>query len=54
MSFLCNYLEMSRDNIDEIVLVGGTTRIPHVKQQLRYISIVIIHFFYFLLGSSLL
>ena len=39
---------MSRDNIDEIVLVGGTTRIPHVKQQLRYISIVIILFFLFL------
>mmetsp|Transcript_1538 Transcript_1538/g.3304 ORF Transcript_1538/g.3304 Transcript_1538/m.3304 type:complete len:438 (+) Transcript_1538:86-1399(+) len=32
---LLDSLEMSRDNIDEIVLVGGTTRIPHVKQQLR-------------------
>ena len=26
---------MSKDDIDEIVLVGGTTRIPLVKQQLR-------------------
>jgi len=28
--------EMTKDNIDEIVLVGGTTRIPKVKQQLRW------------------
>jgi len=27
--------EMTKDNIDEVVLVGGTTRIPKVKQQLR-------------------
>ena len=26
---------MSKEDIDEIVLVGGTTRIPLVKQQLR-------------------
>lgn len=39
-AFSCNFIiygiEMTRDNIDEIVLVGGTTRIPKVKQQLRY------------------
>ena len=28
-------LEMSKTDIDEIVLVGGTTRIPLVKQQLK-------------------
>lgn len=27
---------MSVSDIDEVVLVGGTTRIPRVKQQLRY------------------
>ena len=27
--------EMSKTDIDEIVLVGGTTRIPLVKQQLK-------------------
>eukprot|EP01032_Pedospumella_encystans_P010740 gene10740-12528_t len=32
---LLDSLEMTKDNIDEIVLVGGTTRIPKVKQQLR-------------------
>lgn len=26
---------MSPDDVDEVVLVGGTTRIPRVKQQLR-------------------
>lgn len=26
---------MSRDDIDEVVLVGGTTRIPKIKQLLR-------------------
>ena len=30
-------LGMSVADIDEVVLVGGTTRIPRVKQQLRYI-----------------
>jgi molecular chaperone DnaK (HSP70) len=28
-------LDMSKDDIDEVVLVGGTTRIPKIKQQLR-------------------
>ena len=28
-------IEMSKTDIDEIVLVGGTTRIPLVKQQLK-------------------
>ena len=28
---------MSKEDIDEIVLVGGTTRIPLVKQQLKYV-----------------
>jgi hypothetical protein len=31
--------EMSKDTIDEVVLVGGTTRIPKVKQQLRCVQI---------------
>lgn len=26
---------MSRGDIDEVVLVGGTTRIPLIKQQLK-------------------
>jgi len=26
---------MSKNDIDEIVLVGGTTRVPLVKQQLK-------------------
>lgn len=26
---------MSKDSIDEIVLVGGSTRIPKIKDQLR-------------------
>ena len=33
--YLVSMIEMTKDNIDEIVLVGGTTRIPKVKQQLR-------------------
>jgi heat shock protein 5 len=28
-------LEMSIEDIDEIVLVGGSTRIPRIKQQLK-------------------
>lgn len=32
---LLDELGMSKDDIDEIVLVGGTTRIPLVKKQLR-------------------
>ncbi len=28
-------IEMERSTIDEVVLVGGSTRIPRVKQQLR-------------------
>lgn len=28
-------IEMDRSTIDEVVLVGGSTRIPRVKQQLR-------------------
>jgi molecular chaperone DnaK (HSP70) len=32
---LLDGLEMSKDDIDEVVLVGGSTRIPLVKQQLR-------------------
>ena len=27
---------MTKDDIDEVVLVGGTTRIPKVKNMLRY------------------
>jgi hypothetical protein len=34
-------VEMSRDTIDEVVLVGGTTRIPKVKQQLRYTDCIL-------------
>jgi molecular chaperone DnaK (HSP70) len=30
---------MSKGDIDEVVLVGGTTRIPLVKDQLRYTSL---------------
>ncbi len=30
-------LAMTPDDIDEIVLVGGTTRIPKIKQDLRYV-----------------
>ncbi len=26
---------MKSDDVDEIVLVGGSTRIPYIKQQLR-------------------
>ena len=29
---------MSTKDVDEVVLVGGTTRIPLVKQQLRYVG----------------
>ena len=32
---LLETLTMSTSDIDEVVLVGGTTRIPKVKQQLR-------------------
>lgn len=28
-------LDMKKDDIDEVVLVGGSTRIPRVKQQLK-------------------
>eukprot|EP00602_Paraphysomonas_sp_CaronLab_P007298 CAMPEP_0185035284 /NCGR_PEP_ID=MMETSP1103-20130426/26384_1 /TAXON_ID=36769 /ORGANISM="Paraphysomonas bandaiensis, Strain Caron Lab Isolate" /LENGTH=428 /DNA_ID=CAMNT_0027572295 /DNA_START=45 /DNA_END=1328 /DNA_ORIENTATION=+ len=35
VSRLLDDLGMSRSDVDEIVLVGGTTRIPLVKQQLR-------------------
>ena len=33
MTRLLNELEMDKKEIDEIVLVGGTTRIPLIKQQ---------------------
>jgi hypothetical protein len=29
--------EMQPGDVDEIVLVGGSTRIPRVKEQLRYL-----------------
>ena len=29
-------LDMKENEVDEIVLVGGTTRIPKIKEQLRY------------------
>ena len=32
---LLEELEMDKEDIDEIVLVGGTTRVPYVKQQLK-------------------
>ncbi len=32
---LLQELDMTPDDIDEVVLVGGTTRIPKIKQQLR-------------------
>lgn len=32
---LLEELEMSREDVDEVVLVGGSTRIPRVKQMLR-------------------
>jgi molecular chaperone DnaK (HSP70) len=32
---LLNELDMSKGEVDEVVLVGGTTRIPKIKQQLR-------------------
>ena len=28
-------LQMTREDVDEVVLVGGTTRIPRIKQMLR-------------------
>jgi molecular chaperone DnaK (HSP70) len=28
--------DMKERDVDEIVLVGGTTRIPKIKEQLRY------------------
>ena len=32
---LLSELEMQRSDVDEVVLVGGTTRVPKIKQQLR-------------------
>lgn len=32
---LLSDLHMTKDDIDEVVLVGGTTRIPFVKRKLR-------------------
>jgi heat shock protein 5 len=29
------FLEMKREDIDEVVLVGGSTRIPYIKDQLK-------------------
>jgi molecular chaperone DnaK (HSP70) len=28
-------LDMSKEDVDEIVLVGGSTRIPHIKKLLK-------------------
>ena len=33
---LLNDLEMTNEDIDEIVLVGGSTRIPKVKSMLKH------------------
>jgi molecular chaperone DnaK (HSP70) len=30
-----NFIEMQKEEVDEIVLVGGSTRIPKVKQMLK-------------------
>ena len=32
---LLGELEMKKEDVDEVVLVGGTTRVPRVKQLLR-------------------
>lgn len=37
MCMLYMNAEMQPGDVDEIVLVGGSTRIPRVKEQLRYL-----------------
>ena len=44
--FLLRFEGMKEEEVDEVVLVGGTTRIPLIKQQLRYIFLNIIYYYY--------
>ena len=40
LKYLVAAVGMKEDEVDEVVLVGGTTRIPRVKSQLRYYHVL--------------
>lgn len=47
---LLDDLNMSPENIDEVVLVGGTTRIPLIKTLLKYVPFAMLYRLYVVQG----